>query len=92
MILYQKSIAEIEAQPALPENTIPVYVPTEDERVRGMYAALTDQLLEDGSPDWDSNVHLIPTFDRKPHMIHEACWCGPTVHRDPDYYEHGASQ
>ncbi len=92
MTLYQKSVAEISAQPVLPENDIQSYVPTDDDRSRGKYAALTERKLEDGSPDWDSTVHMIPVFDRKPHLVHSACWCGVIEMRDPDYYEHRSSQ
>ena len=91
VILYQKSLAEIAALPLLPENDVPTYVPTAEEKAMGRYAALTERLLEDGTPDWDSTIHMIPTFGMH-HLIHSACWCEPKPMYDPDYYEHEASQ
>ena len=88
-MLYQQSIAEIAAQPATEEQRI--YRPTPEDRAAGRYAALTQEVLDDGSPDWDSTIHMIPTFGM-PHWVHSACWCSPIERRDPDYYEHQASQ
>lgn len=88
-MLYQQSIAELEAQPVTEEPRM--YRPTPEDRAAGKYAALTQEVLDDGSPDWESTVHMIPTFGM-PHWVHPGCWCGVKEMRDPDYYEHEASQ
>jgi hypothetical protein len=89
MMLYQKSIAELEAQPDC--SVIEQYTPTPEDRARGKVIVFTERRLEDGSPDWESTVHMLPTFGL-PHLIHCACWCGPEIYRDPDYYFHRSSQ
>ena len=77
-ILYQKSIAEIAAQP-LP-RTEEVFEPTEEDRKKGMWAVVFEDLDEDGEPDFESNAHIMPTHGML-HQLSRQCSCEPEVRK-----------
>ncbi len=76
-LLYQKSIADIAAQPLTRDQEM--YEPTESEREQGMWAVVADKVDEDGDPEPGSRYHIIPTHGVN-HQISEMCWCEPTRH------------
>lgn len=73
-ILYQRSIAEIAAQP-LP-RTEEVFEPTDEDRKKGMWAVVFEQLDENGDPDFNSTAHIIPTHGMF-HQLSAQCACEP---------------
>ena len=79
-ILYQKSIAEIAAQP-LP-RTEEVFTPTDEDRKRGNWAVVFDYLDEDGEPFANSVAHIIPIHGML-HQLSEMCACDPEVVPEP---------
>ena len=76
MTLYQKSIAELERQAYADLAQFEKYVPTESELKRGKWACVCEKLDEDGDPDWNSPMHIIPMFGNH-HYLTERCWCCP---------------
>lgn len=92
-ILYQKSIAEIAAQP-LPRSE-EMYEPTKSERAKGNWAVVAEKFDENGEPDLTSQCHVIPTHGMI-HQISEQCPCEPYRHKHrnggPDSIVHRISQ
>ena len=78
----------------LSASELRIYMPSENEKRAGGWAVIHEKWDKELGPDYDSTVHVIPTFGR-PHVIGQDCWCAPKTELKKDgsvFFVHEASQ